>query len=105
MSGCTDQYKAVWVGDFAAFFAIISLFPLIWYTVKTQKVRDLHMVWIITSIIANICWLYFSLINRIVPTIISSSVVLFMMLFILGMKIYVENKNLKRKSRNKNVQN
>lgn len=87
------KYKQVWVGDIAAVVGIIALIPLVWYVMETQQVRDLHMGWMLLKIIATLCWLYFGIVNKIQPNIISSSCILAILLFLLGMKIYVSNKN------------
>ena len=85
------KYKYDWVGDLAAIFGIIALLPLVFYVTTTQQVRDLHLGWLLLKLMSVSLWLVYGLANSIIPSVISAVSVGLLLLYLIGVKIYINH--------------
>jgi uncharacterized protein with PQ loop repeat len=86
-----NVYKDAWVGDVAAILGIIALIPLAWHVTATEHTHSLNYMWLGIKLVAAGLWFYFGYVNRITPNVISSVAIGALVIYLIGIKIYIEN--------------
>lgn len=87
------HYKHENIGNIAGILGIIALVPLAWDVMQTNVVKHLNILWLLIRLLSTGMLLYFGIINKITPIIIASGGVGIILLYLLGMKIYMETVN------------
>lgn len=90
------MYKYNYIGTLAAILGIIALLPIAWHITKSNIDKDLEASknikysWMALRIISVLLWLFFGIANNINPTVMSSIGLLILLIYIVIMKLHIE---------------
>ena len=87
--------KYEWIGFIAAIIGTVSFYTLVYHNYVTQDTTSLSFTWLIVTIILQLLWLIFGLVNNIRPTILASPLGAIGAMYLLYLKLKLETNILK----------
>lgn len=82
------KYRHEIIGELAIIISVMAWLPLAWTVTITGDVSKLNTPLLLISLLSVSLWIYFSIVNNIVPYIICNIVIAVILLFLITHKIW-----------------